>query len=137
MSRSFRALKIWMSIQTFGLAAFRQAVANGMELASRASDYARKSPVLELMTPVSLGILCLRVNPGAPSIDEPVLEDINRTVLARMFWEDQSFISSTKVGDKFALRLCIINHTTTWDDVQRTLEAAERFGNEELTKRGN
>lgn len=136
LSRSFRALKIWMSIQTFGLAAFRQAVANGMELASLAGDFARKSPVLELMAPVSLGILCLRVNPGVPNIDERVLEDINRTVLARMFWEDQSFISSTKVGERFALRLCIINHTTTWDDVQKTLEAAERFGTEELTNRG-
>ena len=135
LSRSFRALKIWMSVQTFGLAAFRQAVADGMEIASMAGEHARRSPVLELMTPVSLGILCFRVNPGAAGIDEPVLEEINRTVLARMFWEDQSFISSTKVGDRFALRLCIINHTTTWNDVQRTLEATERFGNEEVTKR--
>ena len=28
----------------------------------------------------------------------------------------------------FALRLCIINHNTTWDDVRETLEAAQRFG---------
>ena len=136
LSRSFRALKIWMSIQTFGLAAFRKAVANGMEVAAKAGDYARKSPVLELMTPVSLGILCFRVNPDVSGIDERGLEEINRTVLARMFWEDQSFISSTKVGDRFALRLCIINHTTTWDDVQKTLQAAERFGNEELKNKG-
>ncbi len=39
LSRSFRALKIWMSVQTFGMAAFRKAVAKGMELASRAGEY--------------------------------------------------------------------------------------------------
>ena len=137
LSRSFRALKIWMSIQTFGLSAFRNAVANAMEFASLAGDHAQESSVLELMTPVSLGILCFRVNPGVPGIDEQVLDDINRTVLARLFWEDQSFVSSTNVGGKFALRLCIINHTTTWEDVRRTLEAAERFGAEELTNRGH
>ena len=36
LSRSVRALKVWMSVQTFGMAAFRRAVANGMELAARA-----------------------------------------------------------------------------------------------------
>ena len=40
LSRSFRALKIWMSIQAFGLAAFRAAIENGLDLASRAADYA-------------------------------------------------------------------------------------------------
>ncbi len=136
LSRSFRALKVWMSIQTFGVAAFRHAVSNGMTLASRAGDHVQASPVLELMTPVSLGVLCLRVNSGAAGIDETVLDDINRTVLARMFWEDQSFISSTNVGGRFALRLCIINHNTSWDDVLVTLEAVERFGAEEMTGRG-
>ena len=32
LSRSFRALKIWMSVQTFGMAAFRKSVLNGFEL---------------------------------------------------------------------------------------------------------
>ena len=30
--------------------------------------------------------------------------------------------------------MCIINHTTTWDDVRETLEAVERFGREALSK---
>ncbi|HYJ79114.1 MAG TPA: aminotransferase class V-fold PLP-dependent enzyme, partial [Longimicrobiaceae bacterium] len=36
LTRSFRALKVWLSIQVFGLAAFRGAVAWGMELAEAA-----------------------------------------------------------------------------------------------------
>ncbi len=34
----------------------------------------------------------------------------------------------------FALRMCIINHTTSWNDVRKTLEAVERFGREALSK---
>jgi glutamate/tyrosine decarboxylase-like PLP-dependent enzyme len=130
LSRSFRALKVWMSVQTFGMSAFRRAVAKGMEFALRAEEYVRESSLLELLTPVSLGIVCLRVNPVDSDLEEAALEQVNRTVLSRFFWEDRAFLSSTLLHGRFALRLCIINHTTTWDDVRETLETAERFGRE-------
>ncbi len=31
------------------------------------------------------------------------------------------------VNKQFVLRLCIVNHNSTWDDVRATLEAVERF----------
>ncbi len=134
LSRSIRALKIWMSVQTFGMAAFRRAVSNGMELAAQAEAYIRTSSVLEMLNPASLGIVCFRVNPKATALDEEALEKINRNVLARVFWEDPAFMSSTRLRQRFSLRLCILNHTTTWDDVRETLEAIERFGREALSK---
>ena len=70
LSRSARALKIWMSVQTFGMAAFREAVSKGMELAARADEYVRESPMLETLNPASLGIVCFRVNPGDRDLDE-------------------------------------------------------------------
>ena len=135
LSRSFRALKVWMSVQTFGMAAFRRAVAKGMELAAQAEEYVRASPVLEMLNPASLGIVCFRINPKDTDLDEEALEKINRNVLARVFWEDPAFISSTLLRQRFSLRLCIVNHTTTWDDVRETLEAIERFGREALSMR--
>ena len=132
LSRSARALKIWMSVQTFGMAAFRKAVANGMELAERAGEYVQRSSVLELLHPVSLGIVCFRVNPANRNLDEDSLAEVNKKVLVRVFWDDRAFISSTMVRSVFSLRLCILNHTTTWDDVRETLVVAETFGREAL-----
>ena len=137
LSRSFRALKIWMSIQTFGMSAFRRAVSRGMELAVRAGEYAGASSTLELLAPVSLGIVCFRINPAGAEVGEERLDRVNRTVLARVFWEDRALMSSTMVGKTFSLRLCIINHTTTWNDVRETLESIERFGREELSRGGH
>ncbi len=137
LSRSFRALKVWMSIQTFGMAAFRRAVAQGMDLARRAETYVRASPVLEAMHDVTLSVICFRVNPETGELDEAALDEINKTVLARMFWDDRAFMSSTLVSGVFSLRMCIVNHTTTWDDVQETLQAVERFGREALAKAGH
>ena len=136
LSRSFRALKIWMSIQTFGMASFRRAIAKGMELAARAEDHVRASPVLEAMSHVSLGIVCFRVNPAEGGLDEAALDEVNRIVLARMFWDDPAFLSSTLLRGRFALRMCIVNHSTTWDDVRETLESVERFGRDAMVKAG-
>ena len=134
LSRSVRALKVWMSIQTFGMATFRRAVARGMELAASAEAYVRASAALEAMNTATLGIVCFRVNPADSDLDEAELDKVNRIVLARMFWDDPAFMSSTLLHGTFALRMCIINHTTTWDDVRETLEAVERFGREALLK---
>ena len=132
MSRSARALKIWMSVQTFGMAAFRRAISNGMDLAARAQEYIDASPVLACTSPASLSVVCFRVDPAGRDVADDDLDEINRTVLARLFWEDPAFMSSAMPRGLFSLRLCIVNHNTTWDDVRETLEAAERFGRDAL-----
>ena len=145
LSRSVRALKIWASVRTFGMRAFRTAISKGMELAGRAEGYVHASPMLEMLNPTSLGIVCFRVNPAAgvpdepaldePALDELALEEINREVLASIFWGGRAFISSTMLHGTFSLRLCILNHTTTWDDVRETLEAIERSGKASVERR--
>ena len=133
LSRSVRALKVWVSVKTFGLASFRKAISRSMELAAQAEAYVRNSETMEMLLPASLGIVCFRVNPGHADLEEESLERINRKVLVRVFWEDRALMSSTLLRGRFSLRLCIVNHTTAWDDVRETLEAIERFGNEALS----
>ena len=132
LSRSFRALKVWMSIQTFGMAAFRDAIANGIQLAARAEGYVHASSRLEIVSPASLGVVCFRVRPEGGGMDEEQLKEINGKVLARIFWDGRAFISSASPHGRFSLRLCIINHNTTWNDALETLQAAERFGAEAI-----
>ncbi len=128
LSRSFRALKVWMSVQTFGMAAFRSAVASGIDLARRAEDFVRASDVLEIANPASLGVVCFRVRPRGTELDEATLEEINDRVQRRIIETGTAMMSSTRLRGIYSLRLCILNHNTTWNDVRRTLEAVERFG---------
>ncbi len=83
---------------------------------------------------MTLGILCFRVNLADRDCGEETLEQINRKVLVRVFWDELSFFSSTSLKGVFALRICIINHTTTWEDVRMTLDAAAQFGEEALAE---
>ncbi len=129
LSRSFRALKVWMSIQTFGTSAFRRAVAHAIELADRAEARVKASPVLELLSPASLGIVCFRFRPG-PAVEDAKLEALNERIQGRVIESGTAMMSSTRLKGRYALRLCILSHRTTWRDVEETLAAVEAFGRE-------
>ena len=125
-----------MSIQNFGLAAFRDAVAGGIRLAAQAEEYIEASAMLEVVSPASLGVVCFRFNPANAGMDDKSLDAINRKVLARVFWDGRAFISAASPHGRFSLRLCIINHNTAWNDVRTTLRAAERFGADVIQREG-
>ncbi len=38
-----------------------------------------------MLNPASLGVVCFRIDPAAAAVGEEALEEINRTVLARVF----------------------------------------------------
>ena len=60
LSRGFRALKIWVTVHTFGLAAFRACIQRNLELAQYAETLIRGHAELTLMAPAALGIVCFR-----------------------------------------------------------------------------
>lgn len=132
LSRSFRALKLWMSVQIFGMNAFMETVEQGMRLARQTEQYIENCPHLELLNPVVLSVVCFRYNPVDAKLDETAVENINRTILTRLFWDNHAFLSSTALRGTFALRVCILNHTTQWNDLLETLEAVETFGYEAM-----
>lgn len=130
LTRSFRALKIWMSIQTFGVAAFRREIARGLELAREAEARVRDSPVLELLTPAALGVVCYRFRPPDAELDEAALERLNARIQARVVESGRAMVSSTRLGTTYALRLCILSYRSREADVRETLELVEALGRE-------
>jgi hypothetical protein len=123
LTRVARALKVWVSIRYFGLDAFRSAVENSLALADRARRRIEASLDLELLAPVSLGIVCFRrVVAGA---DERTLDAINAKLIADVAAAGEAFISSTRVRGRLALRIAVVNHSTTQTHVDRLLDVLE------------
>ena len=60
LTRGARALKLWLSIRVFGLAAFRAAIAHGIALAEHAEALLRARPGWEVVTPAQLAVVCFR-----------------------------------------------------------------------------
>jgi glutamate/tyrosine decarboxylase-like PLP-dependent enzyme len=120
LSRAARSLKLWMSIQTFGLDAFRSTMDRCLDLAVEAEELVRDSADLELLNPASLGIVCFRrVVPGIE--DEEQLDAINTQLVADYEASGQGLVSSTRLRGRYAVRLCVMNHTSMRDDVVSAL----------------
>jgi glutamate/tyrosine decarboxylase-like PLP-dependent enzyme len=115
LTRTTRALKIWVSLQAFGLDAFRKAIDRSLELAEHAAQRIEASEALELLVPPSLGIVCFR----RLGVD-------NAALSAALEAGGVGLISSTRLQGEYALRLCILNHTTGLEDVDAVLDFLER-----------
>ena len=107
LSRRFRALKLWMSLQYHGRRAFREAIGRDLGHAQLLAQLVQSHPELELLAPVPLSAVCFRHR----SKD-------NVAILKRVIARGRVYLSNATIGGQFALRACFVNHRTTEDDVQ-------------------
>ena len=120
LSRGFRALKVWVSVQTFGLAAFRAAVQRNLDLAEFAETLVRRHPDLTLMAPAVLGIVCFRRE--WPGCDEAETERRGLALASALERSGTALVSSTRLAGRHAIRLCVLNPTSSEADVRRVIE---------------
>jgi aromatic-L-amino-acid decarboxylase len=123
LTRSCRALKLWMSVSYFGVAAFRAAIENCLDLTQHAQQEITASPELELITPASLGVVTFRRHPSGVD-DEAQLERLNTNLAEQIQRQGDVFLSTAHVRGRLVLRLCILNHSTSQLDVDRAVEQA-------------
>jgi glutamate/tyrosine decarboxylase-like PLP-dependent enzyme len=128
LTRRFRALGVWMSIQTFGLRAFRESIQESIDLARKAETFIRSSQFLEMLGPSSLGIVCFRYNPPGVEMSPAALEVLNLSIQNAIVQSGLAMMSSTRLRGVFSLRLAILNYRSTWDDVLAALGAIEEAG---------
>ena len=129
LSRTFRALKIWMTLRTHGLDAVRRGVEHGIRLAERAEDHILASASMEILSPATLGIVLYRYRPPTGAHVPPEqLDRLNREIQERIIGSGYAMISSTRLGGHYALRLCILNPRTRWSDVEGVLSRVEAEG---------
>jgi len=117
LTRGVRALKLWLSVEVFGLDAFRSAVAHGIALAEHAEAVLRSRPGWEIVTPAQLGIVCFARDGGDES------EISAATVL-----DGYAAPSTTVLRGRTVLRFCTINPRTTFEDIEATIDRMERLG---------
>src|SRR3954464_8795478 len=120
LTRGARALKIWLSINHFGLDAFRQAVDRAIDLAHLAEQRVSESEALELMSPASLGIVCFRRR-FVGVTDEDTIAQLNSELVQGFETTGRGLLSSTRLHGRYAIRLCVMNHTSGPADVEAAL----------------
>lgn len=127
LTRQSRALKVWLGVRYFGLAALRAEMDRAIDLAAYAEGVVRAVPTLEVLAPAQLGILCFRVRP--PRVDDPAaLDALNARVNTVVNAGGRFLVSSTRLRGALALRMCVLGYRTTADDVDGLLRAVVAAG---------
>lgn len=119
LTRRFRALKIWMSVQALGLSWFRRLVERCLRLA----EYAEQLLIdagFRIVVPRQLSIICFRHEP--PGISGEDLDRHNTAVNDAVNASRRASLSSTRLGGRVTLRMCFVNWRTTAADVDEVVE---------------
>jgi glutamate/tyrosine decarboxylase-like PLP-dependent enzyme len=125
LTRSFRALKLWMSLKVFGRKEFEAAMHRGFELAETAATTIRALPNWEIVTPAQLGVVTFRCAP--PNLTEQQRNDLSRELAGKMMQEGYAMISTTMLKGKTVLRMCTINPRTSEAEIQETIHRLDRM----------
>ncbi len=128
LTRSARALKVWVSLSYYGLDPYRVAIDRAIDLALHAEGRITASPVFETLSAASLGIVCFRRvarADGTPVGTDAERERLNAGLVQALSDSGLALISSTRLDGTYALRLCVLSHHTRRSDVDRVLDWLE------------
>ena len=116
LTRASRAIKVWLAIETFGLDAFRATIDRAIDQTLAAQARIEADARLEIVTPASLGILTFRRRgiAGEPAL---VTDRRNAAIVQSLAASGAVLLTSTFIKGRYAIRLCVLNHTTEDADV--------------------
>jgi aromatic-L-amino-acid/L-tryptophan decarboxylase len=126
LTRSFRALKVWMSLKVHGINAFSRLIEQNVRQARYLADLIEAHTDLELLAPVPLNIVCLRFAPK--DVSPSALDRVNEEILVRIQEKGLAVPSSTRIDGKFALRVANTNHRSRREDFDLLVKAVTEIG---------
>jgi aromatic-L-amino-acid/L-tryptophan decarboxylase len=119
LGRRFRALKLWMVMEHYGVERMANVIRDHIAYAQRLTAELQKRPDIELLAPQMFSVVVFRkVVLG----DEEATERLNAELVERMNASGRVFVSQTRLQGRFGIRIAIGNGATEWEHVARVLE---------------
>jgi aromatic-L-amino-acid decarboxylase len=122
LGRRFRALKLWFVLRSFGLEALREMVRHHVALAERFASWVESDPRFELAAPRTLNLVCFRLRDAD--------DDAHARLLERLNASGDLYLTHTRLGGKYALRMAIGQAKTQERHVEAAWRAIQRAADE-------
>ena len=129
LSRGFRALKVWFTVQSFGAAALGAVAERSCALARHLASRVEAEPELELLAPVPLNIVCFRYRAAAGVIDA-----LNTGIVADIQEAGLAAPSTTRIKGALAIRAAFVNHRSREEDAEALVAAVLAAGRAAVQK---
>lgn len=115
LSRGFRALKVWMTLQHYGADRIGRMIEHTCALAGHLAARIEHEPGLELSAPATLNVVCFRCAGLDDDAHAELAADIQESGVAAP--------STTRIAGRTVLRAAIVNHRTEPRDVDALVDA--------------
>jgi aromatic-L-amino-acid decarboxylase len=112
LGRRFRALKLWYVMEHYGIERLRGVIRGHVRYAGQLAERLRATPGVEVMTQ-SFSVVVFRLTAG---------DEATMAAMERMNASGRLFVSHTKLGGRYGIRVAIGNGATEWEHVARVLE---------------
>jgi aromatic-L-amino-acid decarboxylase len=130
-SRSFSALKVWMSLAAHGTDAYARRLEHDVALGHYLAARVDAEPALERLAPVVLPIVCFRYVPedlGDRPGREAHLQELNEQLMVAIRRAGRVFPSNAEIGGRYAIRACISNFRTEAPELDALVDDALALG---------
>jgi aromatic-L-amino-acid decarboxylase len=114
LGRRFRSLKLWAVLRCYGREGLQARIREAVRLAEMFEKWVEEEPGWEVCAPRYFSLVCFRRD-ASDDENEAIVERVNRS--------GELFLSHTRLGGRYVLRLAIGNERTTEDDVRRAWKA--------------
>lgn len=111
LGRRFRALKLWLVLEHYGLERLREVIRGHVEMAERLAEELRKHEEVEVLSQ-SFSVVVFRLKAG---------DDATMKLLERYNESGKLFVSHTKLRGQYCVRVAIGNGATEWRHVSALL----------------
>ncbi|MGX7873767.1 pyridoxal phosphate-dependent decarboxylase family protein [Mesorhizobium sp. ORM6] len=119
LSRGFRALKTWMTIEALGTDRIGNSIAHTCMVARHLAERLERHPAFQLKAPVALNIVCFGVRGANSEFVRTLVLDLQESGLAAPSW--------TTLNGELVVRCAIVNHRTTVADIDSFVDTLDRY----------
>lgn len=119
LSRSFKALKTWFTLNVYGTEKLGCVISHTCALAQYLKHRVEAAPMLELLAPVALNIVCFCYR-GSDQVNADIVVALQESGIAAP--------STTTIKGRLAIRAAIVNHRTELCDIDALVDAVLDFG---------
>ncbi|MFY0309510.1 pyridoxal phosphate-dependent decarboxylase family protein [Leisingera sp. D0M16] len=123
LSRGNRALKVWTALETYGEAAFSEAITGNCELAAFMAAEVEAQPNMALGAPVVSNVC---VFTARSDLEPAAQSELNAHIAQTLQESGEAVFSTTRAGGRVMLRAAITNHRSREADVRAAIAAVAR-----------
>jgi glutamate/tyrosine decarboxylase-like PLP-dependent enzyme len=128
LSRSFRALKVWMALKVHGVETIGKSIQMNISQTAYLVSLIENSPELEMTAPAPLNIVCFRYVQAGLSAE--ALDNLNKELLLRLHESGVALVSNATIQGQYCLRMANVNHRSTYADFDVLVEKVIELGRE-------